>query len=200
MRIIIIICILMINLQNCEQPKSNEDKMKSNYSEKPTKFIGDYLYLRMIGGKSAFGDPLCGGDPVGTLLGLNNDIPKPIYLEVGQTYNLEGNPNLVISQNAAQRDTNLFIADNNMNKNLKVTLTLVTNCSSSGISFGLYSCSNTKYLQADYTCTMSAGISPGFSPSTTGQYQSCTFNQSSQSFFIAISKNDCSYNFIIEEI
>lgn len=200
MRIILITCILMINFQNCEQPKSNEDKMKSNYSEKPTKFIGDYLYLRMVGGRYALGDSLCGGDVIGTALGLNNDIPKPISLEIGQTYTFEGNPNLVVSQNAAQRGTNLFVADNNMNKNLKATLTLVTNCSSSSVAFGLYSCSNTKYFQANYTCTMSPGIDPGFSPSTAGQYQSCTFNQVSKSFFIAISKNDCSYNFIIEEI
>ncbi|MBK8395499.1 MAG: hypothetical protein IPL26_09680 [Leptospiraceae bacterium] len=198
MRIILIICILMINFQNCEQPKSNEDKMKSNYSEKPTKFIGDYLYLRMLV-RSSFGHPICGGDLIGTTLGLNRDIPTPIPIEIGTTYEFTGNPNVVSAKEFREFGDSIFIINNPNKVSLLETIELKANCSD-GISSFVEVCNGSNLTQNGTTRFLSncfitpAPLDPNSSLLTiNGSYSTCTFNDPPATFFLIIFRNTCQY-------
>ena len=205
MRIILLISLIFI-FQNCENPKSNEDKLKSNYKDKPLNFLRDYLYVRTIfGGRYFMGDPLCGGDPIGTALGLNNDIPKPINLEVGKTYEYEGN----VNQTQAGRNyngNNLFRTASASNKSIEIKIILTSDClgQEDGFYFNLGVCvpNALQYITSSSNCL------PGYSIENIekkhrkfkNDFQVCTVASSVTGFFILLTENQCKYKIEIKGV
>ncbi len=206
MRSILILFFLLINFQNCENPKSNEDKLKSNYKDKPLNFWRDYMYVRTAaGGRKSFGHPLCGGDQIGTAIGLNNDFPKPIKLELGTTYEFEGNPNLVTADGFSDFNNSLFIL-NTSNKNILRTIKLKTDCNQ-GISSNSKICNGTDFTQNGTENFISNCIVIPTQPNRNSllltkkdAYTNCTFNNPPSTIFLTISKNNCQYTITYQGI
>lgn len=191
--------LLLFFLFSCDPTTSDADKEKSNYSD-PKKILHDYGIIRTMGGRNALGDPLCGGDPIGTALGLNNDTPVPIILEIGKTYDYEGNVNLVNATDRKYSYSNLFQISNNINKNIEVKLTLTEDCLGQGsdgfyFNVGICDANGFQYISNASNCIA------GFSVLNTEQkkrmlkddYELCTVLNHITRFFILINENGCKY-------
>lgn len=177
--------LLLFFLFSCDPTTSDADKEKSNYSD-PKKILHDYGIIRTMGGRNALGDPLCGGDPIGTALGWNNDIPKPTQLEIGIVYQFDENTNTKFTIKSAEQN------------NTRVTLTLNSDCSK-GLIYGIYFCDGISLKQADYSCVSGPGVVIGDSLTLLGQFQQCILRSNNSFFFVSPSLG-CNYNFIYEEV
>jgi hypothetical protein len=183
-------------LQHCENPF---EKPQKTQKDKVGTILQTYVFMRATFGRYFMGDPFCGGDPIGNSLGLNNDIPKPILLEIGKNYEYEGNVNLA-KTDRNYSGNNIFQTSNINNKNTEIKITLTADCSGQGTDGFYFNVGICNANAFQYTSSTSNCVA-GFSVLNTEKkvrkfkddYQICTVSNSITSFFILVIENNCKY-------
>ncbi|MDX1957874.1 MAG: hypothetical protein SFU98_04835 [Leptospiraceae bacterium] len=189
----ITIVFLVVSILSCVQ----DDKAKKQRNF----LIGAYFWIRTLD-RYSFGEPICGGDPLGTSLGLNNDI-KPSELEVGRKYfKIDNNTNIPKNKTLL----GYLISNRTQGKMISVSLTYTKDCFDKGFStsfrffFGFCNGSNfTSSLDPIlFSCTNNLPINLVMVKAGTSEV--CNTLQNFNQLYLRPSTGDCNYEIFIQEI
>lgn len=179
-----IVMISVFSLFSCQEKKPLRKKIDG--------FISVYMLTRAYGGRYNYGHPLCGGDPIGTLLGLNNDeVGHYTVWEAGKTYtyNAGDAPNAVTNSNTSKFTGVYFMLSNTVSTATEYKVTLLQDCSAELSEIYPVYCSGFKMWYDQEFCKYSNSLS---SITKKGETVICTVPMRSLVWFAKTRYINCS--------